>query len=109
MYRSKQSDEYLRDVTEAVLNVPTNSAVTLIANQVLMDEQDFRPVMDELDVPVLFVASSQAWAVDEAEMVRELWRDVQVEVVEDTGHALFVDKAEEFNRVLEEFLETLPD
>lgn len=109
MYRSEQSNEYLEAMTEAVLKTPTNSAVALISNQVLMDEQDFRPVMDELDLPVLFVASSQEWAVAEAEMVRERWSDVQVEVIEDTGHALFVDKPEAFNRVLEEFLATLPE
>lgn len=108
MYRSEPSEEYLEAMTEAVLNTPTNSAVALISNQVLMDEQDFRPVMDELDLPVLFVASSQEWAVGEAEMVRERWPEVQVAVIEDAGHALFVDRPEEFNRVLEDFLAVLP-
>lgn len=108
MYRSEQSDQYLEAMTEAVLKTPTNSAVALISNQVLMDEQDFRPVMDELDLPVLFVASSQEWAVGEAEMVRERWPEVQVAVIEDAGHALFVDRPEEFNRVLEDFLAVLP-
>ena len=44
----------------------------------------------------------------EAEMVRERWPEIRVEVLEDTGHALFVDEPERFNRVLEEFLATLP-
>lgn len=109
MYRSEQSEEYLEAMAEAVLNMPTNSAVALISNQVLMDELDFRPVMGKLDLPVLFVASSQEWAVAEAEMVRERWPDVRVEVTEDTGHALFVDEPDVFNRVLEEFLTTLPE
>lgn len=109
MYRSEQSDEYLDALTEAVLNTPTNSAVALISNQVLMDEQDFRPVVDELDLPVLFVTSSQPLGVGQAEMARERWTDVQVEVIEDTGHALFVDKPEAFNHVLEEFMATLPE
>jgi pimeloyl-ACP methyl ester carboxylesterase len=42
-------------------------------------------------------------------MVRERWPEIRVEVFENTGHALFVDKPEQFNRVLEEFLATLPE
>lgn len=108
MYHSELSDEYLASMTEAVLKTPTNTAVALIANQVLMDEQDFRPVIDKLELPVLFVASSQEWAVAEAQMVRKNWPEVNVEIIEDSGHALFVDKSEEFNRVLKEFLAKLP-
>ncbi len=108
-YRSEQSEEYLDAMTQAVLATPTNTAVTLLSNVMLMEERDWRPVMDELDRPVLFVASSQPWAVAEAEMVRERWPEIRVEVFENTGHALFVDKPEQFNRVLEEFLATLPE
>ena len=107
-YRSEQSDEYFDAMTQAVLATPTNTAVTLLSNLMLMEERDWRPVVDELDRPVLFVASSQPWAVAEAEMVRERWPEIRVEVLEDTGHALFVDKPELFNQVLEEFLATLP-
>ncbi len=108
MYHCEVSDEYLASMTEAVLKTPTNTAVALIANQVLMDEQDFRPVIDKLELPVLFVASTQEWAVAEAQMVRKNWPKVNVEIIEDSGHALFVDKSEEFNRVLKEFLDKLP-
>jgi non-heme chloroperoxidase len=108
-YRSEQSDEYFDAMTQAVLATPTNTAVTLLSNLILMEERDLRPTVDELDRPVLFVASSQPWAVAEAEMVRERWPEIRVEVFENTGHALFVDKPERFNRVLEEFLATLPE
>ena len=108
-YRSDQSDEYLAAMTQAVLATPTNTAVTLLSNMMLMEERDLRPAVDELDRPVLFVASSQPWAVAEADMVRERWPEIRVEVFENTGHALFVDQPERFNRVLEEFLATLPE
>ena len=109
LYRSEQSEEYLDAMTQAVLATPTNTAVTLLSNVMLMEERDWRPVVDELERPVLFVASSQPWAVAEAEMVRERWPGIRVEVIENTEHALFVDKPERFNRVLEEFLATLPE
>jgi non-heme chloroperoxidase len=107
-YLSEQSDEYFDAMTEAVLATPTNTAVTLLSNLMLMEERDWRPVVDKLDPPVLFIASSQEWAVAEAEMARERWPEMRAEVFENTGHALFVDNPELFNRVLEEFLGTLP-
>jgi len=108
-YHSEQSDEYIETMTQAVLATPTNTAVTLLSNLMLIEERDWRPVVDELDRPVLFVASSQPWAVAEAEMVRDRWPEIRVEVIENTEHALFVDEPERFNRVLEEFMSTLPE
>ena len=108
-YRSKQSDEYLDAMAHAMFATQPNNPVTLLSNIMLMEERDFRPSLDELDRPVLFVASSQPWAVDEVKMIRERWPEIRVEVLENTGHALFVDKPERFNRVLEEFLATLSE
>lgn len=107
-FRSEQSDEYIDGMTQMVMATPTNTAVTLLSNLMLMEERDWRPILDELDRPVLFVASAQPWAVAEAKMAHERWPEMRVEVFEDTGHVLFVDKPERFNRVLEEFLATLP-
>jgi len=108
IHRSPQSDEYLDAVTQAALSTPTNAAAIMIANLILMGPTDLRPALDSVDRPVLFVASSLDWAIAAAEMVREGWPDVRVDVIDDTSHALFVDKPEEFNRVLERFLATLP-
>ena len=88
MYRREQPEEYLESMTKGVLATPTNSAVTLLANLMLMEERDLGPVVDDLDRPVLYVASSQQWAVSEAEMARERWPEIHVEVLEGTGQAL---------------------
>ena len=109
IHHSPQSDEYLEAMTQAALSTPTNAAAIMIANLILMGPTDLRPALDSVDRPVLFVASSLDWAVAAAKEVREGWPDVHVEVIDETSHALFVDKPEEFNRVLEEFLATLPE
>jgi len=109
IHRSPQSDEYLEAVTQAALSTPTNAAAMMIANLILMGPTDLRSALDSVDRPVLFVASSLDWAVAAAEEVREGWPEVHVEVIDETSHALFVDRPEEFNRVLEEFLATLPE
>jgi pimeloyl-ACP methyl ester carboxylesterase len=80
----------------------------MIANLILMGPTDLGPALESLDRPVLFVASSLDWAVAEAKKVRGQWPNVHVEVIDESSHALFVDQPEQFNRVLEEFLSTLP-
>lgn len=108
IHQSEQSEEYLEALTQAALDMPTNAAAVMIANTHHIGPTDLRPALDALDRPVLFVFSSLDWAVAAAEEVREGWRDVPVEVLDETSHALFRDAPEEFNRLLEEFLVTLP-
>lgn len=109
IHRSPQSEEYLEAMTQAALSTPTNAAAMMIANIILMGPTDLRPMLESLDRPALFIASSLDWAVEEAEKVRAGWPDIRVEVIDETSHALFVDQPAEFNRVLEEFLESLAD
>lgn len=62
-----------------------------------------------LDRPVFFVYSSSEGAVAAAEEVREGWPDIPVEVIEETWRPLSMSIPDEFNRLLEEFLEMLPE
>ncbi len=109
MYLSPQSDEYLEGITQASLSTPVNATAIMIGNLILMGPTDLRPALDSLDRPALFIASSQDWAVEQARMVQEGWPDIHVEIIDDTGHALFVDKPGEFNEILQKFIETLPE
>jgi len=88
---------------------PTNTAVTLLANLMLFEERDWRPVVDELDRPALYVGSALRWAGAEADMARERWPGMTVETIDNTRHAVFADDPEQFNRILGEFLATLPE
>jgi non-heme chloroperoxidase len=107
MFRSFQTNEYLEVMTEAALSTPTNAATIMIANLILMGPTDLRPLLDSLNRPSLFVASSQDGSVAAADEVSRGWPSVRVEVIDGTSHAVFVDQPEEFNRVLEEFLASL--
>jgi microsomal epoxide hydrolase len=109
IHRNPPSDEYLEAMTQAALSTPTNAAAMMIANLILMGPTDLRPALNALDRPALFITSSQEWAVEQAEKVREGWPDIHVEVIDETAHALFVDKPNEFNHALEEFIATLPE
>jgi len=81
IHRSPQSDEYLEAMTQAALSTPTNAAAMMIANLILMGPTDLSPMLDAVDRPLLFVASSQEWAVTAAEEVSEGWPEVKVAVI----------------------------
>ncbi len=105
MYKQPQSEEYLGRITAAARSVPTNTAFTLIANAFLSGK-DLRPVLKAVDKPLLVVAAPGTQS--QAEMVKRLHPAARVEIFAEAGHALFVDEAERFNRVLAEFASALP-
>ena len=105
---SSPSDAYLEALTQAALSTPTNAAAIMMANLYFLGPTDLGPALNALDRPALFVYSSLEWAVAAAREVREGWPKVPVKVIDETPHALFVAKPQEFNRVLEEFLASLP-
>lgn len=108
IFRDSESQLYREEMARAALSMPTNAAAMITANFILLGPWDLRPPLEALDRPVLFVASSQDWAVTAADEVRAEFPEVRVEVLEDTGHALFVERPERFNEVLETFLAGLP-
>ena len=72
-------------------------------------QQDWRDVVARLDVPVLMVAGrdSQFWPCEHAAAAvadNALGRAV---VIEDCGHGANLDRVEEFNTTLKEFLRDL--
>ena len=101
MYRTERSEEYLTRITDAAMQTPTNTAFTLLAHSALIDG-DWRPALDELDRPLLYVATPQVRP--QAEMVRERVPAARVEIFEQAGHALFVDESARFNAILEQFV-----
>lgn len=108
IFRSEQSPEYIARVTEASLSTPTNATAIMIGNIILQGDTDLRPFMDAYEQPILFVYSSSSWSVLAAEEIREGWPKYDVEVIEDSGHTLFVDKPARFNRILAGFMDALP-
>ena len=102
------SEAYVEALTRAALSTPANAAAIMMADLYFLGPTDLRPLLDALDRPVLFVFSSLDWAVAAANEVRERWPKMPVKVMNGASHALFVDKPQEFNRVLEEFLGSLP-
>jgi non-heme chloroperoxidase len=100
MYHKPQTEPYLESVTAASLKTPTNSAVAMLAEFAV--KNDLRPVLPKLNIPVLAVMTENNRAA--AELIRSSVPGSQAEVFEDAGHCLFVDDADRFNTVLDNFL-----
>ena len=63
---------------------------------------DWRKILPGIDRPLLFVATDPQRK--QAEGVSGDVPSARVEVFERSGHALFVDEPDRFNRLLEDFL-----
>ena len=69
-------------------------------------QQDFRDVIQRLDVPALFVAGadSEVWPSSHAEAAASLNPLAYAEVISNAGHATNVEQPYEFNDLLRRFL-----
>ncbi|WP_306057359.1 alpha/beta fold hydrolase [Natronococcus wangiae] len=70
--------------------------------------RDYREVLPGIDVPTLVCAGAdEKWrSVAAVEYVAELLPDAEFEVFEDSGHCPFLEEADRFTRVLEEFVDS---
>jgi pimeloyl-ACP methyl ester carboxylesterase len=103
MYNRPQSEEYLQRITRASLRTPTNTAMALLLAMVSTDR---RSALAKITKPVLIVAAQGPYGMIFEDMQRRI-PGSQLEVMDGVGHALFVDKSEEFNALLDGFLRSL--
>ena len=101
MYRKPQPEDYIQRVLAASLQMPADSAITASVSSV--GRADWRPAIAKLDRPVLIACETGLKSMA-ADPVKSLVPSARVELFDDAGHALFVDDADRFNSVLEDFL-----
>jgi non-heme chloroperoxidase len=105
MFKKPQTEQYLKSVIDASVQVPADTAVVLIYNMIAV--KDFSTGLSKMNRPVLF--AYQPDSQPSADYVNAKLADhVRLERFDGDGHALFVDEPEKFNRVLEEFVQRLP-
>jgi pimeloyl-ACP methyl ester carboxylesterase len=104
-FRNPPSEEYLLRVIEASLSTPTDSAIALLLGSITTD---LTPALAKIDRPALITyAPGGPWTAMYQAM-RQKIPGSRLEAFDGAGHALFVDQAEKFNAVIEEFLRGLP-
>jgi non-heme chloroperoxidase len=104
MYNTKQTEDYIQHVKDQSLKTPTNTAVTEIFNVVA--KADFTPILTKLDKPVIYICESRL--SPQGDILKSKIPGARVEVFPNAGHAIFVDEPEHFNKVVTEFVDSLP-
>lgn len=103
LFARPQPEDYLQRLVESALRTPANSAFTLGTASVLTDN---RPALAKIDRPTLIVAAAGPLVDLFRDMQRRI-RGARLVVLQDVGHALFVDDADGFNTLIEDFLRSL--
>jgi pimeloyl-ACP methyl ester carboxylesterase len=93
-------------VINASVEVPADTAVTLIYNMIAVG--DLSKAFAKINKPVLFTYQPETQQT--ADLLKlKLGDKVRLERFDGDGHALFVDDPDKFNRVLADFLQHLPE
>jgi microsomal epoxide hydrolase len=104
MFKKPQSEDYLKSLIDASVEVPADTAAVLIYDMIAV--KDFSAGLTRANRPMLFVY--QSGSQQSADFVKSKLGDkVRFERFDGDGHALFVDDPEKFNRVVEEFVQSI--
>jgi non-heme chloroperoxidase len=105
MYLKPQPEDYLKRVIAASMQVPADAAVVLIYNMLAIN--DWSTGFAKIDRPLMFAYQPENQS--SADFLKSKLGDkVRLEKFDGDGHALFVDDPDKFNRVLDEFLKSVP-
>jgi non-heme chloroperoxidase len=105
MYKIPPPEDYIQRVKFATLEVPTATAVALIYNMISVT--DFSNGFARINRPMIF-AYEPAQQPNADFLKAKLGDKVRLERFDEDGHALFVDDPVKFNRMIEEFVQSLP-
>jgi non-heme chloroperoxidase len=103
MFRKPQTEEYLQKLIKGSLATPTDSAIAIGLATFTTDN---RPAIAKINKPTLIVGANKALLPQFQEMQKSI-PGAKFELFDDAGHALFVDDADKFNTLLDEFLTSL--
>jgi microsomal epoxide hydrolase len=104
MFRTSQPEPWLRELESMSLRTPLETSVALLSWS--GPRTRWRDALYATRRPVLYVVSP-GFAAQAANVARKR-PDIRTAVFEKAGHALFIDEADRFNRLLEDFIGTLP-
>ncbi len=99
MFRSRPQELLVKEISDNCLKVPMGAAISLFFD---LWSGDRRPVLARISVPTLVVVPDQNRLLGEY-LESKIGRS-KLEVVPESGHAVFLDKPQTFNQLVEAFL-----
>jgi non-heme chloroperoxidase len=106
MFHQPPSPEDLEWMVSESSKLPTGPLSAILFDQTV---QDYRDVLASIDVPTLICWGEHdaLLPVSGAPYMQEHIRGARLELFADSGHCPFLDESDKFNRVVQEFLDTL--
>ena len=101
MYHNAPPAEHLERITASVLATSEDTGLALLVNRIGFT---FKPGLEKISVPVLAVVSDENANKDQILASAKRIPSCEIQVMKEAGHALFVDKPNEFNELLDRFL-----
>jgi microsomal epoxide hydrolase len=99
MFKAPQPAAIIAEITQASLKVPTGTMVSLWMDLLTGDR---RPALARVRVPALIVMAQENRLL--GEYLQSKITGSRLEVIEGAGHAVFLDKPQAFNQILEDFV-----
>jgi microsomal epoxide hydrolase len=99
LFKQKQTASLIKDLNKGSLKTPIGAAISLIFDQVTGNRL---PALERISVPTLIVMTEENRTIGEY-MNSKISRS-ELKIIEDAGHAIFLDRPQAFNQALEEFI-----
>ncbi len=99
MFKSRQGESLYKELTDASLQTPTGTALALFFD---LFTGDRRPALYRISVPTLIIMTPENRLV--GEFMQSKISGSKLEVIPEAGHAMFLEKPQTFNQILESFL-----
>lgn len=99
LFKQPQDASLLKDLKKSSLRTPPGAAVALFFDLITGNRLS---ALERVPVPTLIITTSENQPIGEY-MKSKISRS-ELTVIEDAGHAIFLDKPQAFNQVVEEFI-----
>lgn len=95
LFKKEQDPTFVNAIKQRLANTPANSSFVTLATHIA-EPKDYGSILAKVDVPVLITLASWSFQLDN---YKQFKGNVIIETFQ-CGHALFVDEAEWFNRLI---------
>ena len=99
LFKQPQPASLIKDLNKSSLKTPVGAAVALLFDLITGDRLS---ALASISVPTLIITTEENRAIGEY-MDSKISRS-ELKVIEDAGHAVFLDKPQAFNQAVETFI-----
>jgi microsomal epoxide hydrolase len=91
------------EFVELGMRTPPDIGISMLMNDFVLTDR--RPTLAKFDRPTLVVASAQSGELEAQRQMAAQIGNAQIEVVDQAGHAVFIDQPERFRQLLAAFMQ----